>query len=454
MRLATRSGLAAFAAALVAAGVVSVAVQARFASVLEQQTDDELDERVATAPILAVVAERLAASELSVTVEGARVLRDGRSIGVGRLPDGPLPPVEQTGYATVEADGERWRLLSVPVADVPEVGDEAVVQLVAPLGDVDQRTAALRTQLALIGLGAALAAGLLGYFLGRRATRPLARLRADAEAIDHDDPTTWEVTASSGAPDVDDVAAALNGSLHQVAAASEQRAGALEAARSFAAGATHEVRTPLQSALTNLDIAAGAAGDDAARDAALGLAREQLQRAAAGLGAVRALADAEFADPAWFEAADLVDVVEAAVAAEVGRADVELSLTTDAEFADPGRCADPPIWTDGVELAVANIVRNAVRHGRPREGVHRIDVRVDGARVTVDDNGPGISESLRPRVLDRFERGTGSAGSGLGLAFAHQVAVAHGGRVTVNGSPTGGARVVLDLRAGDSSAPT
>jgi signal transduction histidine kinase len=72
-------------------------------------------------------------------------------------------------------------------------------------------------------------------------------------------------------------------------------------------------------------------------------------------------------------------------------------------------------------------------------------VRLDGAAVVVDDDGPGIDAADRERVLRRFERGAGSGGSGLGLAIAHQVATAHGGGVRIGDSPLGGARVTIDF---------
>ena len=78
----------------------------------------------------------------------------------------------------------------------------------------------------------------------------------------------------------------------------------------------------------------------------------------------------------------------------------------------------------------------------------RIAVSIVGTTVTVDDNGPGIPVTDRQRVLERFEHGGGS-GSGLGLAIAQQVAIAHGGSVTIGTSPSGGARVRLHLGRGD-----
>lgn len=438
MRLATRTGLAAFAAALIAVAVGGVAVQARLGRVLEQSTDDQLRARAADAAILVALADRLRASELNGIVEGAQVVTaDGDLVRLGQLPEESLPAPGPLGFATADAAGERWRLYTVAVADVPGAGDAALVQLVAPLGDVDARTRQMRRNWLLVGLLFAGGAGAAGLAFGRRAARPLVRLRDEAAAIDRDDPTTWSVSADSGTPDVDEVAQALDAGLRQLADETRRRAAALEAARSFAGSATHELRTPLQSALTNLDIAATDGVPHADRAAALDLARGQLRRAASGLAAVRALADAEFADPGWFGPADLGELVDAAVAGEVRDGSVQVAVD-----------AGPPVavWADGVMLAVANVVRNARVHGGP--GVP-VTVTVRGAEVIVDDAGPGIPVGDRERVVGRFERGSTPqvAGSGLGLAIAHEVARAHGGGLTIGDSPLGGARVTLRFAA-------
>ncbi len=442
MRLATRTALASLVASSVTLVIVGAVFRDQFARGLQDRVDAQLEERTDTAPILVAVADRLARSELQGAVEGTRVAIDGRIIPFGSLPDDPLPDVDDVGWTTVSADGERWRLLTVEVLDVPEVGDSALVQLVAPLGDVDENSARLRRH-ALIVFGlTTLAAGALGFLLGRRATRPLSVLRRDSEAVDLDDPESWCVAQSYGSPEVDDVAATLNENLRRLAEATRRRNSALDSARAFAASATHEIRTPLQGALMNLDIARSSRATETDRTESLRLASAQLHRIATALAAVGALSDAETVDSARFEAfpvSDLVDQADAAIAEERRRrpgATIELEA--------PETSADLVVaWSDGLRLAIANLVRNALVHGVPTNDVPAlVRVAVASTSVTVDDNGPGVPVGDRQRMLERFEKGDGD-GSGLGLAIVHQVALAHGGIVEIGSSPLGGTRVVM-----------
>jgi two-component system, OmpR family, sensor kinase len=73
-----------------------------------------------------------------------------------------------------------------------------------------------------------------------------------------------------------------------------------------------------------------------------------------------------------------------------------------------------------------------------------------GLRVSVDDDGPGISPAERERVFDRFHRSDegrsrAAGGSGLGLAIARAIVDAHGGSIWASDSPLGGARVSFEL---------
>jgi signal transduction histidine kinase len=98
-----------------------------------------------------------------------------------------------------------------------------------------------------------------------------------------------------------------------------------------------------------------------------------------------------------------------------------------------------------LEVAVGNLVGNALRHG---EGTVEISADVsDGVlRVTVHDEGPGFDPAFVPQAFDRFsraEQSRTSPGSGLGLALVSEVARAHGGRATVEPGPGGCVRLEI-----------
>lgn len=440
MRIAVRTALAAVVAALIAVLLFSLVARREVASAVKSRVDRQLQDRSSTAPILAAVAERLSESELALTVQPARVRVGDTTFDLGGLPADRLPAVSEPGWGTIVARGQRWRSLTVEVLDAPGAGDRALVQVLEPLAGAD--AALRRSWRALLRFGAVavLVAGAVGYLLGLLAARPLARLRRDAAALDPRDRRTWSIGSRYGAVEVDEVASALDDGLRRLGEETERSEAALAAARSFAASAAHELRTPLQGAILNLDVARDTRTDEATRLELISLSLAQVQRMGASLSAVRALGDAEVADEAWFERFDLADLVDAVVADEVRRfpeVQVELQVA-------PGG-AEVLAWKDGVQLAVSNVVRNALVHGRPSDGgAQRIVVRVSGHEVVVDDNGTGVAAADRQRILRRFERASSDAdGAGLGLAICVEVAQAHGGNVTVGENPAGGARVTL-----------
>lgn len=444
MQLSTRTGLAAMGAALLAVALVATVVVVLFEGALYERVDRQLEERAESASVLVAVGDRVSTSELNPTIDGARIVTDAGMTPVGRLPDSPLPPSTEPGFRTESADGEQWRILTVVVDDVPRVGDRAVVDLVAPLGDVDAQALQLRQRTVRTGLLVALLTGGVGWLLGRRVVRPLTRLQADAAGIGVGSPETWSVEAEYGTAEVDEVAGALNTSLQRLGQETRQREAALDSARSFAAAASHELRTPLQGAMTQLDLVlAGSDGSGGAvNDQPVREARRQLDRMASSLSAVRALTEVELIGPERFETTDLAEVADQAVAslspaearsAEVVFAGDEVALCR--------------LWVDGARVAIANVVRNAVRHGAPANGTdHEVVVTVVAATRTVwvDDAGPGIGVADRARVVLPFERNsTTVAGSGLGLAFARRVAEIHGGSLVIGESPDRGSRVTL-----------
>lgn len=110
------------------------------------------------------------------------------------------------------------------------------------------------------------------------------------------------------------------------------------------------------------------------------------------------------------------------------------------------------IHADAARLrqALANLVANALKHspaGLPVVIEVAPQKREDGTWVllTVADQGPGVPPHLLPRLFERFVRGSGSQGLGLGLYLARQIAVAHGGTLEVHSQTGKGARFELAL---------
>lgn len=100
-----------------------------------------------------------------------------------------------------------------------------------------------------------------------------------------------------------------------------------------------------------------------------------------------------------------------------------------------------------LERAVCNLLQNAVRHSR--QSIH-VTLETEGnlCAIHVDDDGPGVAETDRQKIFEPFVRLDDSKeheaeGYGLGLAIVRRVAQWHGGRVTIENAPIGGARFTL-----------
>ncbi|GAA2122021.1 ATP-binding protein [Nocardioides bigeumensis] len=105
--------------------------------------------------------------------------------------------------------------------------------------------------------------------------------------------------------------------------------------------------------------------------------------------------------------------------------------------------ADPDKFTQ----VVTNLIENAVRHG---EGTVTVTLRsteqgtdIKGVALVVDDQGRGIPPEIRRRVFTKFWTHGSRGGSGLGMYIVNGLTRAHHGRVVIEDSPDGGARIIV-----------
>ncbi|MEA2151088.1 MAG: two-component system, OmpR family, sensor kinase, partial [Solirubrobacteraceae bacterium] len=209
---------------------------------------------------------------------------------------------------------------------------------------------------------------------------------------------------------------------------------AREAEQRFVADASHELRTPLTALRGN----AAYVARHGAEPGVLADIEADAARLASLLDDLLALAREDAAAPAAGEEVGLAELARA-VAATDERAEVAV---------DPGAegatVRGEPV---ALERAVANLVHNARVHGPPGGRV-TVTVGLDGdgarARVTVADEGAGLSAEEATHAFERFWRGPGasSGGSGLGLAIVRAIAERHGGSISADGP-----RFVLELPA-------
>src|ERR671936_26781 len=116
----------------------------------------------------------------------------------------------------------------------------------------------------------------------------------------------------------------------------------------------------------------------------------------------------------------------------------------------------PEVPVDPVQLdqVLTNLLENAVRFS-PSDGEILISVAPwqQAVQVRVADQGPGIPPEDQERVFEAFYRRDGAdgrSGSGLGLAIARAIVLAHGGRIWIEGAPSGGTAVVFELPITDA----
>jgi two-component system sensor histidine kinase TctE len=346
-------------------------------------------------------------------------------------------------FRDVELDGQTLRLSTLGVA-CGVVGNVCQIRVAET---TTKRTSLRRDLLVAVGVTMLLlSTGLVlaGWLAIHQGLRPLGELSTEVERRDLDrlDPLEQPVPN-----EVRPLIAALNRLFERLRAATG-------AQQDFLANAAHQLRTPLTSLRTEIELALLEPHDDTL-EPLLQRLKNSVDRSARLAQQMLSMARSDATPP--HEGQRVLDLRDlAAIAAEdwVPRAlDAGIDLGFELESA--------PVMARSFLLRelLENLIHNAVNYAG--EGA-RITVRVgvhDGRAVLeVEDTGPGIPPEDRGRVLQRFQRGPEAkgSGSGLGLAIAQDIAISHGGTLTLGEGAHGQGlrvRLTLPLAAPAASAP-
>ncbi len=332
------------------------------------------------------------------------------------------PPV------SAEAGGRLQVITSVPAGTVgPAVG---VVVLSRSTDELDERLRVLWTWLAVVAAVGLIAGATIAIMLARWVGRPLSELDAAAQrlgggALDTRAPT------GSGPVEVRRLASTFNTMAARLEAL-------MHGNRAMMADVSHQLRTPLAALRLRLDLLSQDA-DEATVSELVGAQDEilRLSRLVDGLLAV-ARAENVVVEPMDVSVNEVLHDRAVAWRPVAEERDVELAT----------RCTGPVVARLGeghLEQILDNLLANALE-AVPASGHVRVGAGPGGGgvRVTVADDGPGMTPQQQEAAFRRFASTT-PGGAGLGLAIVHRLVTSNGGAAALSDTPGGGLTVVLDL---------
>lgn len=366
-------------------------------------------------PYLQYIDDRGRAVDSSGDLGKAEPSEDAIAVAAGRS-----DPI----FEDVDLDGVHSRAHTVPVTD------GIALQVIRSLDEVDatlQRLAVVLGVVAIAGIGIAFVSA---RALAVAVLRPIRQMTETAEEV----ASTRDMSLRVSAPGEDEVAR-LASSFNVMLEALDD---SLETQRRLVADASHELRTPITSLRTNIEVLDRA--DDLDEDERRALVAESVAQLEELSELVADIVELARGNVPAEEMTDvrLDEIVETVL--ERSRrlnpgADLRLDVEPVTVHASAGR----------LERAVSNLIDNAVKWNPPDRP---IDVTVSTEGVFIRDRGPGLPEADIERVFERFYRSAEARslpGSGLGLAIVRQVADSHGGSVSASNATDGGAVFHLSI---------
>jgi signal transduction histidine kinase len=324
--------------------------------------------------------------------------------------------------------------LQVSAVEAGPETDRVVVVAALTTADLESATTTLRNLLLIVFPLLLVVCALIAWRVIGAALHPVEELRSGASRIDGSS-TDERLPVPPTRDEIAALATTLNEMLDRVAVARRTQ-------RAFVADAAHELRSPLATMRTQLEVAQRLGDGD-------GLAAElipEVRRLSSLVEDLLLLARSDDGQPARGDRTVTVDL--GALAHDV--ASRYASARVPVRVLDPAERTHASGLYDELYRALANLVDNAVRHAASAVDV-AVDVIGDATRLTVTDDGTGIPEADPERVFDRFTRlddarDRDSGGTGLGLAIARELLRRNGARVSLEDADSG-VRAVVTLPA-------
>ena len=331
-------------------------------------------------------------------------------------------PVREGAFTRVRRGEEDWLLLDSPLLAV--AGESIRVRVASSCAAIQQTLNVFKAIFALgVPLMTALAA-CIGWGISGRSLRPIHRIIACAEEIAEGD-LSRRVPEEPAADEL----GALSRTLNRMLSSLEE---SFQRERRFTSDASHELRTPVAVILAYTE---GLLGDSALpaedREKAETILREcrRMQRMIAQMLTLTRAQEGRY--PVEMERICLNDVMEGvslAAAEQAERQGVSLRFAAEEKIMFT---ADQSLVTQ----LLLNLIENAVKYGRPGGTVIcRASREGEWARLSVADDGVGISEENLPHIFERFFRADTArdrTGTGLGLSIVQWIVNLHGGEIHV-----------------------
>ena len=265
-----------------------------------------------------------------------------------------------------------------------------------------------------------------GYLIAGQALKPIKAVTEAANAISDGQDLKARIGATGGKDEVSQLAASFDSMFDRLEAS-------FEAEQQFTSDASHELRTPTTVILAECSYAQKNAKTPEDYQASLDVIQRQAEKMST---LVKSLLEITRLDQGTqkvnLEYADLSDLVHVVCEEQAMVAHNGIRLQTDIQ---PELYAEIDVFL--ISRMLQNLIDNAFKFGKEngtvRVTLHRAGA---GARLTVEDNGIGISQADLSRIFQRFYQAENSSrsqgGMGLGLSMVRQIVQLHGGTITVD----------------------